>query len=135
MVRSGIDRAAQSAEAGRTTPDPGAGRERGTRVLQAIVVGLVLGSIYALAASGLVITYVSTGVLNFAFGALAFFIARTYYWMHVEKGWGILLSAGLCLLVLSPTLGLMLYYLIFRHLRLSSQLIKVVVTLGISVVV
>ena len=50
-------------------------------MLQFIVVGLVLGSIYALAASGLVITYVSTGVLNFAFGALAFFIARTYYYL------------------------------------------------------
>ena len=104
-------------------------------MLQAIIVGLVLGSIYALAASGLVITYVSTGVLNFAFGALAFLIARTYYWMHVEKGWGILLSAGLCLLVLSPALGLFLYYAIFRFLRLSSQLVKVVVTLGLSVLV
>ncbi len=102
-------------------------------MLQAIVVGLVLGSIYALAASGLVITYVSTGVLNFAFGALAYFVARTYYWMHVEKGWGILLSAGLCLFIVAPALGLFLYLGIFRLLRLSSQLIKVVVTIGLSV--
>ena len=100
-------------------------------MLQAVIVGLVLGSIYALAASGLVITYVSTGVLNFAFGALAFFVARTYYWMHVEKGWGVLLSAGLCLFVLSPLMGLLLYLCIFRFLRLSSQLIKVVVTIGL----
>jgi branched-chain amino acid transport system permease protein len=104
-------------------------------LLQFIIVGLVLGSIYALAASGLVITYVSTGVLNFAFGSLAFLVARTYYWMHVEKGWGILLSAGLCLFVLSPALGLFLYVFIFRYLRLSSQLIKVVVTIGLSVIV
>jgi len=104
-------------------------------VLQFIVVGLVLGSIYALAASGLVITYVSTGVLNFAFGSLAFFIARAYYWMHVEKGWGILLSAALSLLVLAPAMGLFLYMFIFRFLRLSSQLIKVVVTIGVSVVI
>ncbi|HEY7105378.1 MAG TPA: ABC transporter permease [Acidimicrobiia bacterium] len=104
-------------------------------MLQAIIVGLVLGSIYALAASGLVITYVSTGVLNFAFGALAFFVARVYYWMHVEKGWGILLSAGVCLFILSPAIGLGLYLGIFRFLRLSSQLIKVVVTLGLSVLI
>ncbi len=74
------------------------GHPAGTRgvspVLQFVIVGLVLGSIYALAASGLVITYVSTGVLNFAFGSLAFFIARIYYCLHVEKGWGILLAAG-----------------------------------------
>ncbi|MEX1008079.1 MAG: ABC transporter permease [Acidimicrobiia bacterium] len=104
-------------------------------MLQFVIVGLVLGSIYALAASGLVITYVSTGVLNFAFGSLAYFIARTYYWMHIEKGWGILLSAGLCLFVVSPLLGLALYMGIFRFLRLSSQLIKVVVTIGLFVAV
>lgn len=104
-------------------------------MLQFIIVGLVLGSIYALAASGLVITYVSTGVLNFAFGAFAYFIARTYYWMNVEKDWGIIPSAVLCLFVFSPLLGLVLYTGIFRLLRLSSQLIKVVVTIGFFVAV
>ena len=104
-------------------------------MLQFVIVGLVLGSIYALAASGLVITYVSTGVLNFAFGSLAYFIARTYYWIHIEKGWGILPSAFLCLFVISPLLGLLLYIGIFRFLRLSSQLIKVVVTIGLFVAV
>ena len=104
-------------------------------MLQFVIVGLVLGSIYALAASGLVITYVSTGILNFAFGSLAYFIARTYYWMHIEKGWGILLSAALCLFVVSPLLGLALYVGIFRFLRLSSQLIKVVVTIGLFVAI
>jgi branched-chain amino acid transport system permease protein len=110
-------------------------------LLQFIIVGLVLGSIYALAASGLVITYVSTGVLNFAFGAFAYFIARTYYWMHVEKGWGgdgwwgSILTAGLCIFVLAPLLGLVLYAGVFRFLRLSSQLIKVVVTIGFFVAI
>jgi branched-chain amino acid transport system permease protein len=104
-------------------------------VLQFIVVGLVFGSIYALAASGLVITYVSTGVLNFAFGAFAFFIARFYYYLHVEKEWGILLSAAVSLLVLAPFMGIFFYMAIFRFLRLSSQLIKVVVTIGLSVVI
>jgi branched-chain amino acid transport system permease protein len=103
-------------------------------VLQFIVVGLVFGSIYALAASGLVITYVSTGVLNFAFAGMAFFIARTYYYLHVKQEWGSLSSAALCLLVVAPAMGLFLYLAIFRFLRLSSQLIKVVVTIGLSVV-
>ena len=104
-------------------------------MLQFIVVGLVFGSIYALAASGLVITYVSTGVLNFAFGAFAFFIARFYYFLHVEKSWGILASAAVSLLVLAPFMGIFFYMAIFRFLRLSSQLIKVVVTIGLSVVI
>ncbi len=104
-------------------------------MLQFIVVGLVFGSIYALAASGLVITYVSTGVLNFAFGSFAFFIARFYYWIHVERNWGILSSVAVSLLVLAPLMGIFFYMAIFRFLRLSSQLIKVVVTIGLSVVV
>ena len=110
-------------------------------MLQFVIVGLVLGSIYALAASGLVITYVSTGVLNFAFGAFAYLIARTYYWMHVEKGWGgtgwwgSIFTGGLCIFVLSPLLGLVLYLGVFRFLRLSSQLIKVVVTIGFFVAI
>ncbi len=104
-------------------------------MLQFIVVGLVFGSIYALAASGLVITYVSTGVLNFAFGAFAFFIARFYYFLHVEKEWGILASAAVSLFVLAPFMGIFFYAAIFRYLRLSSQLIKVVVTIGLSVVI
>jgi branched-chain amino acid transport system permease protein len=104
-------------------------------MLQYTIVGLVLGSIYALASVSIVMTYVSTGILNFAFGAQAFFVAQTYYWMHTEKGWGILLSAGLCLFVLGPLMGLLLYVVIFRYLRLSSQLIKVVVTIGLSVAI
>ena len=104
-------------------------------VVQFIVAGLVLGSIYALAASGLVITYVSTGVLNFAFGSFAYFIARTYYYFHVEQGWGIVPAAAFCLCVVSPLMGLFFYVAIFRFLRLSTQLIKVVVTIGLSVVV
>ena len=104
-------------------------------MLQFVIVGLALGAVYALAASGLVITYVSTGILNFAFGSLAFIIARTYYWLHVEKAWGILPAAGLCLFVLAPGIGLFLYLIIFRFLRLSSQLIKVVVTIGLSVAI
>ena len=104
-------------------------------MLQFIVVGLVLGSIYALAASGLVITYVSTGVLNFAFGAFAFFIARLYYYLHVEHSWTIVPAAVLSLGVVAPLMGLFFYVAIFRHLRLASQLIKVVVTIGLSVVI
>ncbi|HEX5587421.1 MAG TPA: ABC transporter permease [Acidimicrobiia bacterium] len=104
-------------------------------MLQFIIAGLVIGSIYALAASGLVITYVSTGILNFAFGSLAYLIARLYYYLHVEQGWDILPAAVMSIFVAAPLLGLFLYVTIFRFLRLSSQLIKVVVTVGIAVTI
>jgi len=57
-------------------------------VLGYIFAGIALGSIYAIAASGLVVTYVASGVLNFAFGSMAFFLARFYYYLNTQHGWG-----------------------------------------------
>ena len=53
-------------------------------LLQFVIAGLVTGGIYAIAAAGLVITYTSSGIFNFAFGAMAFFIARFYYFLHTQ---------------------------------------------------
>lgn len=104
-------------------------------MLQYIIAGLVLGGIYAIAASGLVVTYESSGILNFAFGAMAYFIARLYYFFLVQQNWGILLSAFLAIFVAAPLMGIVLYAILFRHLRLSSPLVKVVATLGLSVAI
>ena len=41
-------------------------------MLQYLIAGLVLGSAYALTSTGVVMTLVSAGVLNFSFGAMAF---------------------------------------------------------------
>jgi branched-chain amino acid transport system permease protein len=104
-------------------------------MLQYVIAGLVLGSIYAIASSGLVITYVSSGILNFAFGALAFFVARLYYFLLVQEGWGIALSAIVSIVIVGPAIGVVLYFILFRFLRLSSPLIKVVATLGLLVTI
>ena len=53
-------------------------------MLEFVIAGLVLGGIFAIASAGLVITYTASGILNFAFGAMAFFIARFYYFLHTE---------------------------------------------------
>ncbi len=102
-------------------------------MLQFVIAGLALGGIYAICSAGLVITYSSSGILNFAFGAIAFFIARFYYFLHTQHGWGILVSAVVSIGVAAPALGVLLYAMLFRHLRLSSPLIKVVATIGLLV--
>jgi branched-chain amino acid transport system permease protein len=102
-------------------------------VLQYVIAGLALGGIYAIASTGLVITYTSSGILNFAFGAMAFFIARFYYFLHTQHGWAIVPSALVSIVVASPALGVFLYATLFRYLRLSSPLIKVVATIGLFV--
>jgi branched-chain amino acid transport system permease protein len=104
-------------------------------MLQYVIAGLVLGGIYAIASAGLVITYVSSGILNFAFGALAYFIARFYYYLHSQLNWGIAPSGVVAVVIAGPALGVFLYFVLFRYLRLSSPLIKVVATLGLLVTI
>ena len=100
-------------------------------MLQFVIAGLVLGGIYAIASAGLVITYTSSGILNFAFGAMAFFIARFYYYLHTQQGWSILAAGFVSIAIASPALGVLLYAVLFRHLELSSPLTKVVATIGL----
>jgi branched-chain amino acid transport system permease protein len=102
-------------------------------MLQFVIAGLVLGGIYAICSAGLVITYTASGILNFAFGAIAYFIARFYYFLNTQHGWSILPAAVLSIGVAAPALGVLLYVVLFRHLRLSSPMIKVVATIGLLV--
>ncbi len=98
-----------------------------------IFAGIALGSIYAIAASGLVVTYVASGVLNFAFGSMAFFLARFYYFLNTQHGWSQLPAALVSIVLAGPALGALLYLLLFRHLSLASSLIRIVSTIGVSV--
>ncbi|MBL7487699.1 ABC transporter permease [Frankia sp. AgB1.9] len=102
-------------------------------MLQYIVAGLALGSIYAIASSALVVTFVSAGVFNFAFGSIAFFVARFYYWLNSEHHMGTWTAGVLSILVLAPALGAFLYGALFRHLRGKTTLVKLVATIGLSV--
>ena len=102
-------------------------------MLQFVIAGLVVGGIYALASAGLVITFVSAGVLNFAFGSIAYSVARTYFYLHVQQHWALLPSILLCMFVIGPLLGAFLFIVLFRHLALASTLTKVVITIGLSV--
>jgi branched-chain amino acid transport system permease protein len=105
----------------------------GVDVLSYVLAGLGLGSIYAIAAGSLVITYVASGIFNLAFAAMAYSVARFYYWLLVEEGWGIVPSALVSLFVFAPALGMFLYAVLFRHLRLRSTLVKLMATVGLSV--
>jgi branched-chain amino acid transport system permease protein len=102
-------------------------------VLGYVFAGIALGSIFAIAASGIVVTYVSSGVLNFAFGSIAYFLARFYYFLNTQHGWGQLPAVVVSVFLAGPALGAVLYLLLFRHLRLSSPLVKIVSTIGVSV--
>jgi branched-chain amino acid transport system permease protein len=100
-----------------------------------VIAGLVMGGIYALLASGLVVTYVSTGVMNFSFGALAFMVARLYYYLHVTHHWGIVPSAIVSIPIAGGMIGALLYFLLFRFLSRADPLVQIASTIGLAVAI
>ncbi len=102
-------------------------------MLQYIVAGLALGGVYAMISAALVFTYSSTGVLNFALGAMAYSIARVYNFLLVQEHWPIAAAAVLSILVIAPLLGIFLWAILFRAISKCTAIIKVVVTIGVAV--
>ena len=102
-------------------------------MLQYVLAGVALGSIYAIASAALVVTYVSSGVLNFAFGSMAYVVARVYFWLNSQQHMSTVSAGLLSILVLAPLLGVFLYAVLFRFVRGRSTLIKLVTTIGLSV--
>jgi branched-chain amino acid transport system permease protein len=98
------------------------------------VVGIVAGCVYALIATGLVVTYNTTGIFNFAHGAIAMVGAYTY-WQFEDKvqGWGInpVLSLLIVLFLLAPLFGVVIERVLMRPLRGASVDLTLVVTLGL----
>ncbi|GMU77825.1 MAG: hypothetical protein AMXMBFR46_06230 [Acidimicrobiia bacterium] len=100
-----------------------------------IVSGLVLGSIYAISALGLVLTYSSSRVFNFAHGAIAFAMAVLHYSLATREGWNLWVSAAFIVLVVAPLVGLGLWAALFRHLTHASPTIRLVSTVGLWVAI
>ena len=88
-------------------------------LLPFIVIGLTTGAVYGLAGVGLVLTYKTSGVFNFAYGALAAVAAYTFYVLHVLNGWAWPAAAVVAVLVVGPLMGLILELLARRIQGLS----------------
>jgi len=98
------------------------------------VVGIVAGCVYALIATGLVVTYNTTGIFNFAHGAIAMVGAYTYWQFEdAAQGWGInpVISLIIVLFVLAPLFGLIVERVLMRPLQGASVDLTLVVTLGL----
>ena len=95
------------------------------------VIGLVTASVYAIAASGMVVTYATSGIFNFAHGAIAMFSA--YVFWEVNQTWGVPWPVALALVVfvLAPLFGVVVERLLLRKLDGAPTVAKVVVTVGL----
>jgi branched-chain amino acid transport system permease protein len=104
-----------------------------TTFLALTLVGLVIGCIYALTACGLVVTYTTSGVFNFAHGAIGMLAAFTYWQLTVDWGMPVPVAFLLVLGVLAPLLGAGIERLLIRPLYGAPVGVSLVVTLGLLV--
>ena len=108
-----------------TRPDTG-------QLFNFTMIGVAEGCLFAIAASGLVLTYATTGVFNFAHGAVGMVSAYVYYALTVQHGVSSPIGVLLVLVVFAPIVGL-LTERIMRSFRDASVQTTVVVTIALFV--
>ncbi len=96
-----------------------------------LVVGLSLGGIYAISACGLVVTYSTTGIFNFAHGAIGCFLAFVYWELRVNRHWPAPLALFLVIFVMAPIIGVVLDKVLMQRLRNASLVVQLMVTVGL----
>jgi len=110
-------------------------------LVQQIINGLVLGSMYALVALGYTMVYGIINLINFAHGEVLMVGALTSWtaigWMKDAMpgapGWAILLLATLIACVVAATLNFTIEKIAYRPLRNSPKLAPLITAIGMSI--
>ena len=97
----------------------------------AVIYALTAGSIYAIAASGLVVTYTTSGIFNFAQGAIGMIMAFLYWEVRIDQHWPAWVSIGFVVLVAAPLLGMLIERTLIRRLVHAHLVVQLVVTIGL----
>ncbi|MFK0157632.1 ABC transporter permease [Streptomyces sp. NPDC090493] len=95
------------------------------------IVGLSTAAIYAVIGSGLVLTYVTTGVFNFAHGAAGMLAAFCYWQFTVGWGWPVPVALAAVLLVLAPAFGLAVERVLMRPVQHLGEAERLVMTVAL----
>jgi len=104
-------------------------------LLPFVILGITAGSVYGLTGTGLVLTYKTSGIFNFAQGAVATTGAYVFYILHDDVlHLPAVPTALICVFVLGPVLGLGMEAMA-RRLADASATMKVVATIGLVLVV
>ena len=93
--------------------------------------GLATAAILAVAASGLVLTYTTTGIFNFAHGAVGMLGAFAYWQLRFGWGWSTPRRPGGRARVLAPLLGAVIERVVMRGLYDAPETSRVVVSIGL----
>jgi branched-chain amino acid transport system permease protein len=97
------------------------------------IAGLSTAAIYAVAASGLVVTYTTSGIFNFAHGAFSMMAAFTFWQVYVAWGVPQLPAALLVVFVIGPLFGALVERVIMRGIEGTSEVVKIVVTISLMI--
>ncbi|WP_186301111.1 ABC transporter permease subunit [Rhodococcus sp. WB9] len=92
------------------------------------------GSIYGLAAVGLVLTYKTSGVFNLGHGALAALAAYSFYVLNVQLDLAWPVAAAVTVCVIGPAVGMLLEFLA-RKLQGATLPLQIAGVVGILLVV
>ncbi|MFF8408813.1 ABC transporter permease subunit [Streptomyces omiyaensis] len=98
-----------------------------------VLSGLVSGALYALLATGLVLSSSASGLFNFAHGATAYLCALAFHELHSGFGWPAVPTALLLVCGGAPALGWGLDRLMFRKLAGVGETAQIVATIGLLV--
>ena len=98
-----------------------------------LIIGIATGAVYALAAMGLVVTYTTSGIFNFAHGAVGMFAAYIFYSLRVDAGVPTWLAAVLAILVVAPVMGVVIDRVLLQRFVGGSASSSIVVSLGLLV--
>ena len=106
-----------------------------TELITFTVVGLAIGSIYSIASAGLVVTYTTSGIFNFAHGAIGMFTAFIYWQLRWDNGWGGQWPAPIAivfvLFVVAPLIGIFLQVVVMRGLEGTNETTKLVIPIAV----
>ena len=105
----------------------------GKPILQAVIQGLVVGSIYVLGASGLSLTYGIKKFANFAHGDLMTVGAYAAFTMNIVLGQNILVGFAFAIVTVA-LLGILLELSIFRRLEGRGPVSALIASVGVSLV-
>ncbi|MEB8336127.1 branched-chain amino acid ABC transporter permease [Streptomyces endophyticus] len=103
-------------------------------LLPFLVVGVTTGSVYGLAAMGLVLTYKTSGIFNFAHGAIAAISAFVYYDLRTLRGLPWPVALAVAVVVVPPVIALLMER-VTRTLAAATVATKVVATVGLQLVI
>jgi len=100
-----------------------------------IAVGIATGAIYGIAGLGVVLTYKTSGVFNFAHGAIAMAAAYCYYSLTVSYGSPPWLAMLFTVVVFGAAMGVALDKVLFRRLLGANPAAGIAASIGLLVFV